>query len=533
MTGRRLPTALAAGLIVAAVLAVYWPARHFGFVDLDDYRTVVWNPLLQGGLTLDAARRAFTDFEAEFWIPLTWLSHLLDISLFGMVPGRFHATNIALHALAALFFFFALRSLTGALWRSAAAAALLAVHPLHVESVAWITERKDVLAAALGFASLAAYAGWVRRRTPLFYALALLAYAGSLLGKPALLALPLLLLVLDWWPLGRLRQDRAAVLLEKLPFALLAAAAAAATLMARGGLAGVVAGTSSQPGDRPANAVGSVLFYLGKMVVPTGLATPYPPDGPLLGPLAAVAAGLLLAAVTALVLSRAQRAPHAAAGWLWYLACLLPVAGLVPTGRQLVADRFAYLPLPGIYLLVVWTAAAATRKLVRLRIFVVALQLVALAALAAGARHQLGFWRDGETLSRRALAVTRNNWFAMTNLGTTLLEAGDPAQALEYYRQTLAVRPDEGTAHANAGLALARLGRHAAAAAALERAWELGFRAAPAETARGRSLLALGMSTAAEAAFRRALILAPDSAEALEGIAAANTAARDGKTPGP
>jgi tetratricopeptide (TPR) repeat protein len=524
MTGRRLPAALVAGLIVAAVLAVYWPARHFSYVDFDDYLTVVWNPLLQRGLTGDAVCRAFTGFQGDFWIPLTWISYMMDIALFGMAPGGFHLTNIVLHTLGTLLFFLTLRSLTGALWRSAAAAALLAVHPLHVESVAWISERKDVLAAALGFASLAAYVGWVRQRTHLRYELAVALYAASLLAKPSLVGLPLLLLVLDWWPLGRQRGAWATILLEKLPFSLLAAASAVLTLLARGGLAAASTGSASPPGDRLANAAGAALFYLRKMIVPAGLATPYPPDSPLLGATAAAATGLLLAAATALALARARRAPFALAGWIWYLACLLPVAGLVPTGRQLVADRFAYFTLPGIYLIAAWATAAATRGRHWSRIVAVALFLGLLMALSAGARRQLGFWRSGETLSRRALAVTRNNWFALTNLGTTLLEAGDPAQALRYYNQALAVRPDEGTAHANAGLALARLGRHAEAVTALEKAWALGFREAPAEVARGRSLLALGMAAESATAFRRALTLDPGNVEAREGIGIAGSA---------
>jgi len=448
--------ALAAALAALAA-AVFWPSREHAFLNYDDDLCVTRSSGLALGLGLDGLRWAATSVEAANWFPLTRLSWLVDHALFGLDPRAFHTTNLCLHALATALLFLALARMTGAAWRSAFAAAVFAVHPLHVEPVAWIASRKDPLSAVCFGAALLVAAGARGRpqtrgeRAGVFAALAL-----GLMAKPTLVTLPFLLLLLDFWPLARLarsgdarRIDPRALrrsLLEKAPLVALVALESAVVLLAqRAG--GAMVGLDQLPlGARVANAFAAYAGYLRRAILPSDLAVFYPhPVAPDLA-----AAGLGLAAVVALttgaVLAR-RREPALLVGWLWFAGLLVPTLGLVQVGAQALADRYAYLPLTGLAIAVAWGApallAAAGVSARARRTALWTAGLASVAALALASRAQLAHWRDSEALFRHALAVTRDNPVARAHLGDALLARGVAADAAAHWEQALRLAPDD------------------------------------------------------------------------------------------
>jgi tetratricopeptide (TPR) repeat protein len=443
-SGRRLPLLLGAALALLT-LAAYLPALHNGFVNLDDGFYVTGNPQVQKGITRASAAWALTANVANNWHPLTLLSHQLDCQLFGLDPAGHHATSLLLHLANTLLLFAVLRGMTGALWRSAAVAALFAVHPAHVESVAWVAERKDVLSALFWILAMAAWTGYARRPSPGRYLLAALMMILGLMAKPMVVTLPFALLLLDVWPLERHGLGWRRLIAEKLPLLALSAAASLVTLRYQR--------TSLAPLDlvpwslRLANAAVSYAAYLGKLLLPRNLAVFYPI--PLAIPAWQVAAAtVLLAALTALAVWKARRAPWLLVGWLWFLGTLVPVIGLVQVGRQAMADRYTYIPSIGLFVAIVWGIAALARE--RRAILSMA-AAAAILALAAGTWMQAGYWRDSVALYRHALAVTRGNYVAHVGLAKALTAKRDWTGAAEQYRAALALRP--GLTEARAGLA--------------------------------------------------------------------------------
>ena len=435
------PRLAAAVALTLLTLAVHSRTLANGFVDYDDRTYVLDNEAVRRGLAPETVAWAFTTTTAANWHPLTWLSHLADVSLYGLDPRGHHATSVALHLAVTLLLFASLERMTGRLGRSAFVAALHAVHPLHVESVAWVAERKDVLSALFAWAAILVWSGQRGRRpTALRYAAVAALLAAGLMAKPMLVTLPILLLLLDLWPLGRSALagaersgERGGVALarlaaEKLPLLALAAASSLVTIVAqRAG--GAVATLQSLPlSERVANAVVAPVAYLGKAIWPAGLAVFYPhPRGALPGWQVAGAA-LLLVLITAAAWRAWPRRPYLAVGWLWYLVALVPVLGLVQVGNQAIADRYTYLPLFGVFLVVAWGASdlAALRRPAWL---LPALACVWIGALACVSWVQVGHWRNGITLFEHALAVTPPNATAYSNLGLARLHAGDRAGA--------------------------------------------------------------------------------------------------------
>jgi len=468
----RLP-AVCAVLFIGTLLLFSRAVPH-DFLDLDDPDYVSQNPHVQAGLTWAGMHWAFTTDAGGNWHPLTWFSHMLDWQLFGSDPRGHHATSILWHALSAVMAFLALRRLTGAFWTSAVCAALFAWHPLRVESVAWVAERKDVLSVFFGLVTLWAYAAYAeKRRNPnaepwRFYVFTLAAFAAGLSCKPMLVTLPFLLLLLDWWPLGRmnltLRTSCFVLLREKLPFFLLSAASCAITYLAQK-KGGAIVGTVAF-GDRLANAMVSAAAYLGKFFWPFNLAIGYP--RPAHWPAITVAgATLLVLAITALALGQWRRRPWLPVGWFWFLGLLVPVIGLVPVGIQAMADRYTYLPILGLQLALLWTLREWSLPAAGqwLRPAVVALLL---AGCAARTWNQLAVWQNSRTLYEHALAVTRNNYLAHTYLGTVLLNEHRFDEARLHFQTAVEIKPDYAVARLRLGLALEKLGRENEALAAYD-----------------------------------------------------------------
>lgn len=488
---------LAVGLFVATAL-LFSRAIGGDFVNYDDPGYVTENPHVQAGLSGDGIAWALRSGEQSNWHPLTWLSHQLDATLFGNDPRGHHATSVLLHALNAALAFLALRRLTGALGTSALCAAWFAWHPLRVESVAWVSERKDVLSGLFFFATLLAYARYARAissaaervsissvatgRSPkgvtasatgpkavgrpwLWYGAAMLFFALGLMAKPMLVTLPCVLLLLDVWPLRRLGGEKgeplSGVILEKIPFFALAAASSYVTyLVQRGG--GSVTQALSFP-DRLANAFVSVVRYLGQLAWPFDLAAIYPHPGE--WPARKVVACLVIVvALTALALWQRRRRPWVLIGWLWFLGMLVPVIGLVQVGLQAMADRYTYLPMLGVQIAVLWTARAwAVSATPGARRWGLAVAGVVLLAGAARTWNQIGVWKNSFTLFDHALQVTERNYIAHDNRGLFLFKSGQIAEAIADYRASLAINPGYFTANNNLGHALAEIGRPAEA----------------------------------------------------------------------
>jgi len=462
--------------LVVATFAVYSPVARNEFVTFDDPDYIVDNPGVNEGLSWDGVAWACTAFHSSNWHPLTWMSHQLDVTLFGLDAGRHHLMSVGLHALGAALAFAALFLATRQLWASAWVAAIFALHPLRVESVAWASERKDVLAGLFFWLTLLLYVRYARRPSRSAYLAALGAFALGLLSKPMLVTVPFVLLLLDRWPLERWNTVGAKrLVMEKLPFFLLVAASTLVTLSAQNAGRAVQSLARIPSEARISNALSAYGTYLWKTVWPTDLAFFHP--HPLLSRLdwrpweTSASIGLvLLAAVSLLAWRRRDRFPAELVGWFWFVGMLFPVIGLVQVGEQAWAERYAYLPLVGITLVVAAQGAAQVRRTAALKLPLAALALATVLACGFLSWKQVRTWRDSGTLYRHALRVTEGNFRAWLGLGNLFQRDGDPETAVHSYSQALEIRPDYAPALFNRGLVHQTTGNTQAAIADFERA---------------------------------------------------------------
>lgn len=422
--------------LALATLAVYWPVQAFQFVNLDDPDAITLNPHLPAGLSLEGFRWAFTSTDTT-WFPLTRLSQLFDYQLFHLHPGGHHLTNVALHIAASLVLFAFLTRATGAIWPSAFVALVFALHPLHVQSVAWVAERKDVLCALFWFLTLWVWTRYIERPSPGPYLLSLLFFAGGLMSKPMIVTLPVLLLLLDYWPYRRPLAWQ--LCYEKIPFLLLSAAAAVLTFLTQQS-AGAVSDLNGFPlAQRLQNALYTLVVYPAQTLWPRNLAIIYPyPDRPVWQ---AVVTGLVLAAA-AYAVWRARRHRFLTVGWLWYLVTLLPVIGIVQVGLQSRADRYMYVPMVGLAAMLAWSAVHLLQRFPGARKGVIAFAATACVGMAAVTARQLTYWRDTETLYRHTLSVTQDNYLAMLDLSNHL--EGTPGRlsdAMDLLREAIRIHP--------------------------------------------------------------------------------------------
>ena len=548
-SGRRrdILVCLCLGLVTAAV---YWPVRHFAFVNYDDPVYIYQNRHLQAGLTANALGWALTT-GLDQWMPVTWMVRILEWRFFGPDAGGHHVVNVVFHIANTLLLFTVLRRMTGAVWRSAFVAGLFALHPLHVEPVAWVTGFKDVLSTCFWMLTVWAYAKYVQqrnieRRTPTasqppvaafrlppsaFYSLSLFLFALGLMSKPMVVTLPFVLLLLDYWPLGRtrwakpaliqvsgqsftevLRESPSQLLKEKIPFLVLTAVSCVLTFQARHG-AGTLASLRTVPlGDRVANALISYVIYLRQLIWPGGLTVFYPyrrwPWD------MAVEAGALLVLLTVVVFWRARREPSLVVGWLWYLGTLVPVLGLIQVGSLSMADRYTYLPLIGLFIMVAWSVPGDVleRRAWKLTAWVVPAMVLAVCAVLS--QVQLGYWRNSETLFRHAVSVTPNNWLAHDDLGVALQSEGRITEAIVEYRESLRINPNNVRAHNNLALALFKEGKVQEAIGHWKWALQLAPAFAEAHNNLGNALLLQDNLTEAIEQFEQAVRFKPDFAEA-------------------
>jgi tetratricopeptide (TPR) repeat protein len=494
--------ALVSLALVAGVLVVYAPVREFGFINFDDPQYVTTNPVVRDGLSWSSVGWALTGPHAKLWHPLTSLSHLLDTTLFGVVPGPPHLGNVALHAASAWACFAVLLAMTGRFGPSAAAAMLFAWHPARVESVAWIAERKDVLSMLLAWATLGAWTAHVRRPSRGRLALAVFCCAASILSKAMMVSLPLVLLLLDGWPLGRLALGWKRLLAEKAPFFVLAGVSATITYVVQSA-GGAVAGDDLGLATRAANATVATVRYLGLLAWPVDLAIFYPYRS---WPASTVAlAAATLAGLTAAAFVVRHRLPYVTMGWLWYLVTLFPVSGIVQAGSQSMADRFTYLPSVGLAIALAWTLADAARALRLPAALPLALAAGTGVAMLVATRRQVETWRDSETVFRHAITVTGDNYLAENQLGEALAARGRLDEAAPHYERSLRLNPRFPEAHVNVANAFARRGETAAAEARYREALALDPRLPEAHNGLGVLLAQRGDHAGAAREYRAAL----------------------------
>jgi protein O-mannosyl-transferase len=523
-------------LLAAVVLMFYSPVTHNGFINYDDVGYITANPHVRSGLTWATVKWAFTTYDQGNWHPLTWLSHALDCELFGLSPAGPHYMNVLLHAANAVLLFLLLLSATGFRGRSLMVAALFALHPMNVESVAWAAERKNVLSMLFFLFALHAYVWYTRRPGLRPYATVAFFFALALLSKPQVIALPFLLLLWDYWPLGRIgapvvpgptaqgekvpRLSSRWLVFEKLPLLLLSAASAVITMKAQE--AGLAVQTFSQysPLLRLETGVVSYVRYLEKALWPSKLVALYPHPTKLYPAWQAGAAVVLLLLITALVI-RARDRPYLAVGWFWFLGSLVPMIGLVQVGFQAMADRYAYIPFIGLFLTITWLAAdwAQARQISGRWLALPA--VCGLLALGTLTYRQVGYWHDSSSFWLRTLALTRDNYVAQNNLGEFLLNEGRTEEAAAHFRSALDIRPDGLTANLNLGAYEDRRGN---LPAAIERyqmvarhAADLGMRVT-AYSSLGFAYRGMGQATKAKQCFETALQLEPDWARAMTGL---------------
>ena len=487
-------------LLGLAVWLVFGQTLHHDFVNYDDERFIYRNSAVTQGLSLRGMFLAFTGSGADGWYPLTTLSHMLDCDLYGLNAGGHHLTNMLLHGATAILLFLVLRNLTGAQWRCAFVAAVFAIHPLRVESVAWVTERKDVLSGLFFVLTLGAYARYVRQAdigrpkaeggvwacnfrilACREYWLALLLFALGLLSKPMLVTLPFVLLLLDYWPLNRLEISNpqlqfstvTRLILEKIPFLLLSVVASVATILAQESAIVSAQDLHLSLWLRIGNALVSYAVYLRQLFYPFGLAVFYPHEGNQLSAWTAGWCGVVLSLITLVIVRWQRKRPYLLVGWLWYLGMLVPVIGLVQVGGQAHADRYTYLPQIGLYLMVAWSAADLCGAWRWQRVGLSAAAAVILASLLVLAHAQTRFWRDSISLWTHTLASTSNNFLAYDSLGISLAGQGKWAEAIPYFERALQLKPDSLLAHTHLGQALGQQRKWNEAIPYFERAVQL------------------------------------------------------------
>ena len=522
--------------LTVATLLVFWQVGNHAFIHVDDSEYVTDNVHVNTGLSWDNITWAFTSTHAANWHPLTWLSHMLDCELFGLNPKGHHLTSVLFHIVNSLLLFLILRWMTGAPWRSGLVAALFALHPLHVESVAWVAERKDVLSTFFLFLTLLSYLWYVERPGFYRYLVIILFFTLGLMAKPMLVTLPFVLLLLDYWPLERIRlgqsgmshagQHRSATstkkpkaqafspLLEKTPLFVLAALSCLVTfLVQRSG--GAVGALEIYPFNiRIANALVSYVSYIIKMFWPQNLAVFYPHPGQSLPLWQAAGAGLLLLAISITVIRLGRRYPYLFVGWFWYVGTLVPVIGLVQVGAQAMADRYTYVPLIGLLFMITWGVAdlLGSWRYGKPALAVAAISL--LSALMVCTFLQLKYWKNSITLFEHTLQVTNNNSQIHNNLGNVLTQRGNLQEAISHYTKALEISPNYAEAHINIGVALTKQGRFKEAIKHYSAALKLKSNSAELHNNLGVALYSQGDVRGAIENYLTAVQLKPDYAEA-------------------
>jgi protein O-mannosyl-transferase len=448
-------------LLTAVTLAVYWQVNGYDFINYDDVVYITENSHIQSGITLDGIRWAFITTYAEFWHPLTWLSLMFDYQLYGLNAGGYHVTNVILHILSTLLLFWLFNRMTNEFWKSAFVAAVFALHPLHVESVAWISERKDVLSAFFWMLTLCFYVYYTQKPAMKKYLLVLFCFVCGLMSKPMVVTLPVIMVLLDYWPLKRFESQKGNLILwqlkEKIPFFVLSAVFSLITIYAQPRLA--IKGWPLPLASRIINALGSFMIYLEKIFWPHDLTICYPflvqvPAWQVLG------AVLLILVISVAVILTIKRLPYLFVGWFWYSIALLPVMGIIPAGNNAMADRFIYLPSIGIAIMLAWDVPLLFKSENMRKKILLPASIAFLAILSLLTWIQCGYWKNSIILFSHALHVNKQNYQAHINLASYLVKKDKIHEAIYYYNKAIQIKPDNADAYNNRGIVYAKMSQY-------------------------------------------------------------------------
>jgi len=521
--------------LILITFATYARVGTFDFDNYDTARYIYENNQVKNGISGEGLRWAFTTTSASNWHPITWLSHMLDVQLFGLNPGAHHLTNLLFHIANSILLFLIFSKMTGNIWPSSLIAALFAIHPLHVQSVAWLAERKDLISTFFGLLAIWCYLRYTQRPRVYRYVPVFVFFILGLMAKPMIVTLPFVLLLMDYWPLRRYqigypRQNFSCgppptptgihLFLEKIPLFIVAAASCMVTVYAQTS-GGAVSSIGSYPLHvRLLNALVSYASYIGKTFWPAKLAVFYPHPG--YWPLWQIlASALVVAATTVIALIFIKSRPWFIVGWLWFLGTLVPVIGLVQVGTQAMADRYTYVPLIGIFIVLSWGLTELVKHSMIGRWKTAVFAAVVLGVLLSVTWKQIGYWKNSITLFERALEVTENNYVAHNNLGHRLMELGKTEDAIKHYRNALALNPSFETAHLNLGFIYSSQGELNQAIYHYSKALEINPDYAVAYNNLGNALYRLGQSNKAIPNYLKAIKINPDYAEAYNGLGAA------------
>lgn len=528
------------GIVLSlAVVIIYWQVQEFKFIYYDDDAYVTEKGHVMSGLTRTGIKWALSATEAGFWHPLTWLSLMLDRELFNYNAGGFHWTNVLLHLINTLLLFALLKAATGAPLRSAFVALLFAIHPLHVETVAWVAQRKDLLCTLFGFAALWAYVKYAQSPGWRRYSLVTMLFILGLMSKPMIVTFPFVMLLMDYWPLQRLashkptsadlsvlpphpfvQSSRGMLWLEKLPLIALALMASILVIITEQKAGALTSLADLSVWERLANAVLSYAKYIAMMFWPAGLAFLYPHPATL--PLGQVIAALaLMISLTLLILAVYQRKPYLFVGWFWYLGILLPVIGFIQVGPHALADRYTYVPLIGLFIMLVWGVVDLTAQWKYHKLLLGVICLPSVVSLAFLAWLQVGYWRNSVTLFERALKVTQANYIVLNNLGYFYINNGAIDKGIFYLEEGIKVNPTFGAAYHNIGLGLYGQGKYEKAIKYLLKAQETSFRSDETPRYLGDAYRHIGSMNEAIAAYGRALGIKSGNLLARYGLALA------------
>jgi len=517
--------------LVLSIIVVYYQVSTFDFTNYDTPKYVYNNSHVTDGLTAKGISWAFTTTYFSNWHPVTWLSHMLDVQLYGLNPGRHHLTNLLLHIANALLLFGVLRRMTGDLWQCSCVAALFALHPLHVESVAWVAERKDLLSALFGLLAMGFYLRYVEGRGIGRYLLVILFFILGLMAKPMIVTLPFVLLLLDYWPLQRYqfqivrKFDNATkqtdtiffLVAEKIPLFIISAGSCLVTLYAQmaGGSVGSI---ETYPLSlRIANALFAYMSYIIKLIWPVKLAAIYPYNWEL--PMwQFYAAFIFIAGISGFAIKSYKSRPWFIVGWLWYLGTLVPVIGIVQVGTQAMADRYTYIPLIGIFIILAWGIFDLLGQWRYRKVGLVVVAVALISVLMVISWKQIGYWKNSVTLFKRAVDVTEANYRAYNNIGTDLLRTGKAGEAIENFKMALEINPASALAHFNLGLALSEQGSLKEALQSCAHAVQVNPDYTEAYVCQGKALMGLGKPDQAVSSYLEAIRINPEFAAAYNSL---------------
>ena len=467
-------------LIILFTCTVYVQVLDYDFINYDDDIYITGNESVKKGITGESVIWAFTEFHSANWHPLTWISHMIDCQFFGLNAGRHHSINLIFHVLNSVFLYVVLRKMTGATWQSGFVAALFALHPLHVESVAWISERKDMLSTFFMMLTLLCYVSYTRKSKILYFYLLLLFYLLGLMSKPMLVTLPFVLLLLDFWPLKRFHFQSTNfnlanffthkhLLIEKIPLFFLSAVSCLVTIFAQRSSEAIQSLDQLPLLQRFANASVSYMSYIYKMIYPVNLSVLYPSRG--MPPLWEIAGSVFLILLITIISIKARKShPYMFIGWLWFLGTLVPVIGIVQVGEQSIADRYTYIPLIGLFLIVSWGASSLFSEWRHKKIFLWSSSIIVLIILSLMTWRQVTYWENGLTVSRRAVKVTSANWLMENNLANMLVARGELKKGISHYFSSLLIKPENDLAYKNLKYVLSLIADNQSVAETMESA---------------------------------------------------------------